>query len=576
MSLKWKLLGIPLGVLSIVFLVMGLVFTRMIVDNSQRTSDKALTGLFESHRDELRTSLSLLSSTSLPADAFLGLEGKDDEMAKELAHKVAFLGLTGVFVLDLHGTVLFPKEGTLPSGVEEAASKVEKKRGAVKHLLAGQSMVVMASIVDVDIPKGVLVFTVTVPEGLQQMSRQVLVEGDASARKKSQITDDMEDVRIQLLEDGKHFLNGMLTSITIAMVGGLAILILIMSFISRKILGQVGGEPSVIAALVTQVAEGDLTMQFDTARPSTGIYLAIQQMVEKLREIISDVSSSANQVSIGSSSIADSAQNLSQEATAQVISVTETSSAVKSICQLSEDSSSGTQTLAMKASQDAGNGGEAVSQAVEAMKEIASKIGIIEEIARQTNLLALNAAIEAARAGEHGKGFAVVAAEVRKLAERSQVAAGEISRLSASSVNIAEQAGGIISKLVPDIKEMANRIQDIAECSQRQRQGVEELGQFIEQLGQVLRQSSISSEGMTATAEELSTQAETMAQSISFFNLGQQEHTVRRKPAKKLQVARQHTVHAQRQAPKALSAPARKSGGVDLKMASSDSEFESF
>ena len=275
-----------------------------------------------------------------------------------------------------------------------------------------------------------------------------------------------------------------------------------------------------------RVAEGDLTASIDLdQRDEVGqLAAALQEMVKKLREVIGDVSEVAEQIVVGSSVISDSAQNLSQGATEQAASVETTMAAMDAIgssCQLNTDSSSTTQNIAIKASEDAAKGGEAVDQAVKAMKEIASKISIIEEIARQTNLLALNAAIEAARAGEHGKGFAVVAAEVRKLAERSQMAAGEISQLSASSVNISERAGAIIGKLVPDIKNTAERIRGISECSRQQRDGIAEIGQSTQQLGQVVQQNAADSEKLAATAEELSAQADMMNQSVAFFNLGQ-------------------------------------------------------
>jgi methyl-accepting chemotaxis protein len=190
--------------------------------------------------------------------------------------------------------------------------------------------------------------------------------------------------------------------------------------------------------------------------------------------------------------------------------------------QQNTDNALETQRIAQMAAQEASKGGTAVTEAVGAMKEIAEKISIIEEIARQTNLLALNAAIEAARAGEHGKGFAVVAAEVRKLAERSQIAAGEIGQLSTSSVHVAEQAGQIMTKMVPEIQRTAELIQEITAASQEQNQGAEQINQAIQQLDQVIQQNAGASEEMSATAEELSSQADELQRSIAFFRTGDQ------------------------------------------------------
>ena len=164
-------------------------------------------------------------------------------------------------------------------------------------------------------------------------------------------------------------------------------------------------------------------------------------------------------------------------------------------------------------------GGEAVGQTVAAMKDIAEKINIVEEIARQTNMLALNAAIEAARAGEHGKGFAVVAAEVRKLAERSQSAAAEISGLSSSSVEVAQKAGEMLEKIVPDIQKTAELVQEISAASNEQNTGSQQINKAIQQLDQVTQQNASSTEELASTSEELATQAEQLQAAIAFFKV---------------------------------------------------------
>jgi methyl-accepting chemotaxis protein len=184
------------------------------------------------------------------------------------------------------------------------------------------------------------------------------------------------------------------------------------------------------------------------------------------------------------------------------------------------DNAQQTDKIALKSAGDARESGKAVQETVAAMKDIAGKISIIEEIARQTNLLALNAAIEAARAGEHGKGFAVVASEVRKLAERSQAAAGEISKLSASSVQVAERAGEMLAKLVPDIQKTAELVQEINGASAEQNSGAEQINKAIQQLDQVVQQNAGAAEEMSSTAEELSSQAEHLQSAVEFFKIG--------------------------------------------------------
>jgi methyl-accepting chemotaxis protein len=187
--------------------------------------------------------------------------------------------------------------------------------------------------------------------------------------------------------------------------------------------------------------------------------------------------------------------------------------------QQNADNSTQTDKIATKAARDAEEGGRTVLETVASMKQITEKISIIEEIARQTNLLALNAAIEAARAGEHGKGFAVVAAEVRKLAERSQTAAGEINRLADSSMQVAESSGQMLGRIVPDIKKTAELVQEISAASNEMNSGVDQINRAIQQLEQVIQQNASSSEELTSTAEDLAAQSELLTEMIDYFKV---------------------------------------------------------
>ena len=230
----------------------------------------------------------------------------------------------------------------------------------------------------------------------------------------------------------------------------------------------------------------------------------------------------AERVATSSSELNNSAQSLAQGATEQASSVEEISSSMEemsSAVKQNADNAQQTAAISNKSSQDGEMGGRAVADTVKAMKSIAEKIGIIEEIARQTNMLALNAAIEAARAGEHGKGFAVVAAEVRKLAERSQTAAKEISSVSTSSVEIAERAGKLLGDIVPGIQKTAGLVQEINSSCNEQAQGVEQVTTAIQQLDQVIQQSSASTEEMSTASEMLSEQAEQLLTAASFFHI---------------------------------------------------------
>jgi len=280
----------------------------------------------------------------------------------------------------------------------------------------------------------------------------------------------------------------------------------------------------VAMGIANRLADGDLTIKVEaSSKDETGMLIeAMARMVSKLKEIVSEVQSAADNVAAGSQEMSATAQQMSQGATEQAASAEEISSSMEQMAsniRQNTDNAMQTEKIAVKSSVDAKDGGKAVTETVAAMKQIATKISIIEEIARQTNLLALNAAIEAARAGEHGKGFAVVASEVRKLAERSQTAAGEISQLSTTSVAIAEQAGNMLNKMLPDIQKTAELVQEISASSKEQDTGAEQINKAIQQLDQVIQQNAGAAEEMASTTEELSSQAEQLKATIAFFTL---------------------------------------------------------
>jgi methyl-accepting chemotaxis protein len=310
-------------------------------------------------------------------------------------------------------------------------------------------------------------------------------------------------------------------------IGGVVIGMLLGLLISRGITRSLA--ESVEAA--NRLAEGDLTTRIEVrSKDEVGqLMSAMKAMVAKLSQVIGEVRSSADSLSSASEEVSATAQTLSQATTEQAASVEETSSSLEqmsaSINQNAENAKV-TNGMADKASKEAGEGGQAVKQTVDAMKSIADKIGIIDDIAYQTNLLALNAAIEAARAGEHGKGFAVVAAEVRKLAERSQVAAQEIGEVAKGSVALAERAGKLLDEMVPSIAKTSELVQEIASASEEQSAGVGQVNTAMGQLNQITQQNASSSEELAATAEEMSSQAEQLQQLVGFFKVeGMQTQT---------------------------------------------------
>ncbi len=272
-----------------------------------------------------------------------------------------------------------------------------------------------------------------------------------------------------------------------------------------------------------EISHGNLTVRIQERSPHDRLMQALAAMVNDLTRTVSDIRTIAGEVSAASQSISTASIQISNGATTQAASAEEASSSMEEMVsniKQNADNAQQTDKIANKSAKDAQESGRAVTEAVTAMKEIADKISIIEEIARQTNLLALNAAIEAARAGEHGKGFAVVAAEVRKLAERSQKAAGEINQLSSTTVKVSEKAGEMLEKLVPDIQKTAELVQEITAASKEQDTGAEQINKALQQLEKVIQQNASASEEMASTTEELTGQSDQLMSALGFFRTG--------------------------------------------------------
>jgi methyl-accepting chemotaxis protein len=337
-----------------------------------------------------------------------------------------------------------------------------------------------------------------------------------------------------------------------------------------------------ITAAAEEVANGNLTVELHDRSAQDKLMQALASMVSGLTRTVSDIRGIAGEVAAASQSISTASIQVSKGASAQAAAAEEASSSMEEMVsniKQNADNASQTDKIANKSAKDAQESGKSVLEAVSAMKEIANKISIIEEIARQTNLLALNAAIEAARAGEHGKGFAVVAAEVRKLAERSQKAAAEINQLSATTLRVSEKSGEMLDKLVPDIQRTAELVQEISAASKEQDTGAEQINKALQQLEKVIQQNASASEEMASTTEELTGQSDQLVSALGFFHTGDEGGGGHKGGGSKARPA-QAAARTAKPPVHAASSGAKAAGGVSLRLKDKhdnlDGEFERY
>jgi methyl-accepting chemotaxis protein len=396
--------------------------------------------------------------------------------------------------------------------------------------------------------------------------------------------DEIIDVEAALLVERSEAMNAAFSAVTMAVIASVSISILFSIIIAAVLSTMIGRGLAKAVELANKVAGGDLnaTATVTSDDEIKDLITALNSMTTKLREVVTEVTTATRNVASGSEEMSATAEQLSQGATEQASSTEEASASMEEMAatiKQSADNASQTEKIARQSAADALASGEAVGKAVNAMQTIAEKIMVVQEIARQTDLLALNAAVEAARAGEHGRGFAVVASEVRKLAERSQAAAAEISTLSVDTVQAARAAGDMLNKLVPDIQKTAELVEEISAGSREQNAGAAQINTAIQQLDKVTQQNTAAAEEMSATSEELASQAEQLQSAISYFRIdgnSSVQHKVERAPAarKTAKLREEILAKAPHMTRKPSPAPKRASGGFELDLDDGHDELD--
>lgn len=363
-------------------------------------------------------------------------------------------------------------------------------------------------------------FFTSLTDEKSQVQARLKEESTVILSQARQIRDDVNAITLRVTSQNTAL--AVILLIVSALIG-----VFIAIILTRSITSQLGGEPYEIVDITSKISGGNLNIHFPD-RKLTGVYSSMKDMTAKLTTIVTDIISAADQVTSGSEQITSSVQEISSGTSEQAANMEEVSASIEELnsnIQQNTDNSQQSNVMAKKVAEDSQEGRSAVADTVNAMKEIAEKISVIQDIARSTNMLALNAAIEAARAGEHGKGFAVVASEVRKLAENSGAAAKDITAIAQGSVYRAIAAQEQIEQIVPAMIKTADLVEEITMASQEQNKGANQINQAVIQLDTAIQQNASASEELASMSEELLSQATSMKETIGFFKLNGKEQS---------------------------------------------------